>query len=492
MVAQSERLERLQGGFKNLTGAAVGIAGGVAGIGLIANEAINRTQELAQAQLEGGIRSAEAIQRARRASISIGLEYQIGDEIIKEIGKEGKKKAAEAVVDPGSEQAKRIYQAGLNPTDLLEQANFDPEGYALFVLETLQKVSDSVGPAEAGLLAEVLAGETGGDYAAGLINSGQFQEFVAVYKEAQILTDDQTKAMRALVGEFGNLIYSFSIFIDSVGAGLSTTLIPLLGWFASGVDAISGFLSRHKELTTFLAVAGVLGFFALSAVLGIVSLSLIQVWVQSLFATGGIASTGIAAAIAAGGWWGLATAIWAVLWPIGLVILIIAGLAVGFYVLQSKLGGVGNAFRLVKDIALLTFLAPLLPLSIMLEGVLLLIKLLNKIPGINIGTDGFESVVSSVSGIRAAGRLANFTDNYVSEQDDEEDAGEDGEDGPGPTGRLRRPSRTAIDNSETNSRNQYTFYNENHFESGSGTESEQLTEQFEKDIESTTAGRRFK
>ena len=409
LVNQADGMERLQRGFRTMTGAAIGFAAGFGGLSLLANQRLNQVQELAQSQLEAGIRSAEAIQRARRATNALGLDIFAGDEIIKEIGKEGKKKAAEAVVDPGSEQAKRIRQFITDRTaaDLLEQANTNPEQYALFVLETLQRVSTEQGPAQAGLLAEVLAGETGGDYAAGLINAGMFGQFLDVYRNATVLSEEQVASTRRLTGALSRLAYSFGQLVDSIGAAIEPVFGPLLHMLASALDWVTRLFAENQEFATWLSVAGVAGFLAFSVAVGIASLSFFQLWVSSLFATGGVTTSGIAAAVASGSWWSLATAIWAATWPILAILALVAAAVVGFYYLQRRLGGVKEAFFQLRDGIILA----LSPLFFKLTGILYLIegiiKLINLIPGVDIGTGALEDVRSVINPIAAGQRTVD-------------------------------------------------------------------------------------
>ena len=497
-------LERLQKGFRALTGAGLGFTAGFAGLGLLANNRVNQVQELAQSQLEAGIRSSESVQRSRRAVISLGLDPFIGDELIKEIGKEGKKKAAEAVVDPGSEQAKRLRQfvPDRSPAELLAQANTDPEGYAVFVLEALQRVSTEQGPAEAGLLAEVLAGETGGDFAAGLINAGLFGQYIDVYKQATILSDEQVESTRRLVGALGQLSTSFGQWIDSIGAGLDPVLRPLLEWITSAVDWMVRLLSEHKKFSTFIAVTAVATFFAFSIAVGLLSVAFIQLWISSLLASGGVTTSGIVAAVASGGWWGLAAAVWAATWPILAIIAVVVLAVVGFYFLQKRLGGVKEAFFQLRDVAILSLSPILLLVFALVAAVGGLIRLLNLIPGVDIDTGAIDEVANILNPYKAVTRSIDRFQNPPPDSDDDEDDTPRGP-GFGPSGvPLELPSfpssagsptssTGSTDNSQIDSNNQYVFNTENHFY-GDTDAAQTIADDTEEKIREIVPARKFR
>ena len=507
---QAAGLERLQKGFRALTGAALGFTAGFAGIGLLANNRVNQVQELAQSQLEAGIRSSESVQRSRRAVVSLGLEPFIGDELIKEIGKEGKKKAAEAVVDPNSEQAKRLRQfiPDRSPAELLAQANTDPEGYAVFVLEALQRVSTEQGPAEAGLLAEVLAGETGGDFAAGLINAGLFGQYIDVYKQATVLSDEQVESTRRLVGSLGQLAISFGQWIDSVGAGLDPVLRPFLDWLTSAVDWMVQLLAEHKKFATFIAVTAVVAFFAFSIAVGLLSVAFIQLWISSLLASGGVTTSGIVAAIASGGWWGLAAAVWAATWPILAIIAVVALAAVGFYFLQRRLGGVKEAFYQIRDAAVVAFTPTLIFIFALVSAVSGLIKLLNLIPGVDIGTGALDEVANLLNPYKAVTRSIDRFTNPVTTNDEDDDSSDDRPSGPSFPGSSGVPldltsfpssGRTPAspsgpsgdDNSQIDSNNQYVFNTENHFY-GDTDPAQEIADDTEEKIREIVPARKFR
>ena len=516
---RSENLQKMSQGFKMLGAGAAGFAAGFAGLSALGAQRTNQVQELAQSQLEAGIGSAQSIQRARRATSALGLDVWAGDEIIKEIGKEGKKKAAESTVDPGSEQAKRFRQfiPDRSPAELLEQANTDPEGYALYVLDTLQRVNIDQGPAQAGLLAEVLAGETGGDYAAGLINAGWFDAFVNTYKEATVLSDQQVDSTRRLAGAFGRLAFGVGLFLDAIGAGLEPILTPLLGWFASALEFIVDLMKENKTLATIIGVTVVTAFLAFSVAAGIVTFSLFQLWTSSLLATGGVASSGIAAAIASGGWWALAGAIWAAMLPFVVVLAIVAAVIAVVWFLQKRLGSVGEAFFQLKDFVVLALSPVLIWITLILRAVKELIDLLNHIPGVNIGTGAFDTARSSIDTFDAISRTQErFSQSPPAPSDSDSD------DDRGPLGslptsipgigsiadELNQPASVGAsagagisgfgagspaqnDYSQNDSNNYYEFNTENHFYGPDEEAGDKISSDIDEKL-NTIPGRKFR
>jgi len=76
--------------------------------------------------------------------------------------------------------------------------------------------------------------------------------------------------------------------------------------------------------------------------------------------------------------------------PIGLIVMGIAALVAGFVLLATNMGGVGNAFKFIGDVikkALLT------PINLVLDGIIFLMTLISKMPGLGkIMAPGLEAV----------------------------------------------------------------------------------------------------
>ena len=336
-----------------------------------------------------------------------------------------------------------------------------------------------------------------------------FGQFVEIYKEAIVLTDEQVAGTRRLVGAMSRLAYSFGQFTDAVGAALAPVFGPFLHWLGKALDVITQFFAENQEFATWLSVTGVAAFLLFSAAVGVASLAFFKTWVASVLATGGITGSGVAAAIASGSFWALAKAVLAATWPLLLVIAVLAGVAAAMYFLQRRVGGMKEAFFQLKDFIVLA----LSPLLLLLTGIMYaiegIIRLMNLIPGVNIGTGALDDVRSFLNPVSAGQRTADRFSNPPPNQDDGsgDDDGQPGRRPPGsapngglpftlppvsaPGGHTGLGGSAQVDNSKYESDNQYIFNTENNFYGGVSDAGQKVADDIDDKIQ-TIPGRKFR